>query len=308
MGHEQLGKEIKTTRLRGLTMREKTTDLPVLLPAAQQLAALDKRNQVWGYGLMRPTKLHLVIMASSFLVLTGMAHANTKPGEQSIIDILLEWTPFLFEGFLFNILISALSMLLGTFAGAALGLMQISLIPAVKHSSWFVTQFFRNAPWLCLLFFAMFMLPFQFDLGFVVIPFPDWLKAVIGLSLPIMANISEIVRGSIQSIPNGQWEAAESLAFNRRQQLWQIILPQCVKRMIPPWMNWYAILTMATVLASVVGVNEVMARVSQVSAASGGRVDLLAPIYFYIMTWFFIYTYPIARLTVLLERKFAVKS
>ncbi len=289
-------------------MREKTTDLAVLLPAAQRLAIQDKRNQVWGFGLMRPSKLHLGIMAGSFLVLTGIAQANAEPGEQTIIEILLDWTPFLFEGFLFNILISALSMLLGTFAGVALGLMQISLIPAVKNSSWFITQFFRNAPWLCLLFFAMFMLPFQFDLGFVVIPFPDWLKAVIGLSLPIMANLSEVVRGSIQSIPFGQWEAAESLAFNRRQQLWQIILPQCVKRMIPPWMNWYAILTMATVLASVVGVNEVMARVSQVSAATGGRVDLLAPIYFYIMTWFFIYTYPIARLTVYLERRFAVLS
>jgi ABC-type amino acid transport system permease subunit len=62
----------------------------------------------------------------------------------------------------------------------------------------------------------------------------------------------------VQSIPTTQWEAAGSLAFNRRQTLWMIIFPQCIKRMLPPWMNLYAILTMATVLASIVGVNEMM--------------------------------------------------
>ena len=60
-----------------------------------------------------------------------------------------------------------------------------------------------------------------------------------------MANVSEIVRGAVQSIPSGQWESAEALAFTRRQTLWMIILPQCVKRMLPPWMNLYAILVVA---------------------------------------------------------------
>ena len=59
-------------------------------------------------------------------------------------------------------------------------------------------------------------------------------------------------------MPTGQWEAAESLAFTRQQTLWQIILPQCFKRMIPPWMNWYAILTMATPLCSLLGVEEII--------------------------------------------------
>ncbi|OUR76069.1 polar amino acid ABC transporter permease, partial [Marinomonas sp. 42_23_T18] len=204
------------------------TDLPVLLPAAKRLARKDERDAIWGFGLMRPSGRQLSVFAIFLILITGVAEARSPDNQQGIISILIEWTPFLFEGFLFNILISAMAMLLGTVLGGILGLMQISLIPSIKHSSWFVTQFFRNSPWLCLLFFTMYMLPFEFDLGFVVIPFPDWLKAVLGLSLPIMANMSEIVRGAIQSIPFGQWEAAESLAFTRRQQLWQIILPQCV--------------------------------------------------------------------------------
>jgi polar amino acid transport system permease protein len=76
--------------------------------------------------------------------------------------------------------------------------------------------------------------------------------------------------------------------------------------MLPPWMNLYAILTMATVLASIVGVNEVMTLTGQVLAAEGGRPELLVPIYAYVLLLFFAYCYPIALWTVRLERRFAV--
>ena len=84
-----------------------------------------------------------------------------------------------------------------------------------------------------------------------------------------------------------------------------IILPQCIKRMLPPWMNLYAILTMATVLASIVGVSEVMTLTGEVLAPRTGP-RLLLPFYGYVLIWFFLYCYPIARWTVRLERKFAV--
>ena len=119
-----------------------------------------------------------------------------------------------------------------------------------------------------------------------------------------MANVAEIVRGAVQSIPTAQWEAARSLAFSRRQTLWKIILPQCVKRMLPPWMNWYAILTMATTLASIVGVSEVMTLTGRITNAEG-RTDLLIPIYTYVLLAFFVYCYPIARWTRRLEARYA---
>jgi polar amino acid transport system permease protein len=241
-----------------------------------------------------------------FIVTIPAAFAATDPGRASVFETLIRWMPLLLKGFIFNIIISILAMAIGSLAGAALGLGQISLNPYVRKFTWVVTQFFRNAPWLVLLFFAMFLLPFEFKILGLTIPLPDWLKAIIGLSLPVMANVSEIVRGATQSLPSGQWEAAESLAFSRNQVLWRIILPQCVKRMLPPWMNLYSILTMATVLASIVGVSEVMTLTGQVLAAEGGRSDLLIPIYSFVLFLFFIYCYPIARWTVRLEKKFAV--
>jgi polar amino acid transport system permease protein len=221
---------------------------------------------------------------------------------------LWRWAPFLItKGFFFNILISFLCLLFGTIVGVLLGLGQVSLLSPVRWFAWFITQLFRNSPWLVILFIVMLALPFEVTIFGQPYFVPGWIKAVFGLSLPIMANISEIVRGAIGSVPNTQWEAAESLAFSRTQTLWRIILPQCFKRMIPPWMNWYAILTMATPLVSILGVEEVVNLSRQAIVAENNRPELLMPFYGFVLILFFAYCYPIARLTLRLERKFAVK-
>jgi polar amino acid transport system permease protein len=121
-----------------------------------------------------------------------------------------------------------------------------------------------------------------------------------------MAYMSEYMRGAILSIPTGQWESAESLGFSRRQIMTDIILPQTVKRVLPSWMNLYAVLTMATPLVSIIGVNDVMA-LTRAALSAEGRVDMLIPMYLYILSWFFIYCYPISAATRALERKYSVK-
>jgi polar amino acid transport system permease protein len=121
-----------------------------------------------------------------------------------------------------------------------------------------------------------------------------------------MANVAELVRGAVRSIPYGQWEASEAMAFTRMQTLRMIILPQCVKRMTPPWMNLYAILTVATPLTSVVGVSEAMTLTGDILSAEA-RTELLVPMYLYLLLWFFLYCYPIARATLALEKRFQVR-
>jgi len=273
------------------------TDMAVMLPLKRAMSE----------PLLPKLRLWHGVAIFAVAVLGGqLAYAAQGKEVVSPLLVLLKWVPLLLKGFVFNLVISVFAMGLGTVAGAALGLGQLSPNRSLHRVSWLVTQFFRNAPWLVLLFFAMFLLPFDITILGVTIPLPDWFKAILGLSLPVMANVSEIVRGAVISLPSGQWEAAESLAFSRRQTLWTIILPQCVKRMLPPWMNLYAILTMATVLASIVGVSEVMTLTGEALAAEGGRPDLLAPFYGFVLLIFFAYSYPIARLTVWLEKKFAV--
>lgn len=280
-----------------------TTDLAVLKPVRRHVAG--PTTTQWLAGLPWWTAL---LLLTPLLFWPFYAQAGGKFTVVTAFGTLVKWIPFLFKsGFLFNILISMFAMLFGTFAGAALGLGQISKFGPLRRLCWFLTQLFRNSPWLVILFIVLLALPFEIVIFGYIISIPDWMKAVFGLSLPIMANISEIVRGAVQSVPTAQWEASESLAFTRRQTLWRIILPQCFKRMIPPWMNWYAILTMATPLCSLLGVEEIITLSRQAMEAENNHPELLVPFYSFALALFFIYCYPIARVTIALERRYAVK-
>lgn len=237
-----------------------------------------------------------------------IASAQTRTGQhsESVVTTLFTWLPFILKGFGLNLLMSIIAMALATILGVALGLMQVSRTPFVRFPARFVTLLFRNSPWLVILFLVMFLVPFEIRLLGLKIMIPDWIKATFAFSLPVLANISEIVRGAINSIPRGQWESAESLAFTRSQTLRWIILPQCVKRAIPPWMNWYALLALSTPMASILGVNEALGNAQSAMEASGSRPEFLLPFYLFLLCLFFAYIYPIALWTRKIERKYAV--
>ena len=290
------------------------TDLPVLKPF---VVAGSKTWSMETFGTITADR-RILIACAIFLMAwlsVDVVYAQLQSdSSQSAFATLVKWTPLMLlgppgvlGGFVLNIVVSFIAMALGTFMGLWLGLGQISLNPIVRRSSWAITQLFRNSPWLVLLFYIMLLMPFRVTIGGVEFDIPGWWKAAFALSLPIMANISEIVRGAIASIPTGQWESAESLAFSRTQTIWQIILPQCVKRMLPPWMNWYCILTMSTPLVSILGVSDGMS-LTQDALAAEGRSEFLIPMYLWLMSWFFIYSYPIAKFTRRLEHRFAVNE
>ena len=258
-------------------------------------------------NLRRTQRAGLAALLVVFVCSSAYA-ATVVSGHDSIPTVLWRWAPLLLWGFLFNLIISALSMALGTAAGVPLGIFQMSPNPLVSRPAILVTQFFRNAPWLVLLFICVLLLPFELRIGSLRIPFPDWVKAVVGFALPAMVNVAEIVRGAVLSVPSGQWESAESLCFSRRQTMMQIILPQCIKRMLPPWMNLYSLITMSSVNASVVGVTEMLTITTQVHAAEGSRPELLAPLYSFALICFFLYSYPISKWTEYLELKYQVKE
>jgi polar amino acid transport system permease protein len=285
------------------------SDLPVLLarPPALAVGRSGEERSFDCRGLLRPRTLVLLATALVVSMIAAEAQSQGAASRPGILATLWLWTPVVFGGFLFNLLTSVLSMALGTAAGLLLGLALISLVRPVSRSAWYVTQFFRNAPWLVLLFYCMLLLPFEVSLFGQPVPLPAWLKAAVGLALPVMANVAEIVRGGVQSIPDTQWQAADSLAFTRLQTIRMIILPQCLKRMTPPWMNLYAVLTMATTLISIVGVQEALT-LTRAALVADGRVEMFVPMYLMLLMFFFLYCYPIARWTIALERRFNVKA
>jgi polar amino acid transport system permease protein len=290
------------------------TDLAVMLPFAPAGGGSWSPQDMLRYSFQPRFAWALIATLGLWLFVdSAMAQVQGDPN-QTVLQTLIKWTPLMFfgapgefGGFVLNIAVSFIAMALGTFWGIWLGIGQVSHNSLIRRSSWAVTQLFRNSPWLVLLFLLMLLVPFSVKIGGTQYDIPGWTKATVALALPIMANVSEIVRGAIASIPTSQWESAESLAFSRTQTMWQIILPQCAKRMIPPWMNWYCILTMSTPLISILGVSDGMT-LTQDALAAEGRSEFLIPMYLWLMSWFFIYSYPIAQLTQRLERRFAVKN
>lgn len=216
---------------------------------------------------------------------------------------LIPWLPVLLKGFAFDVLISFVAMAIGTVLGTAAGIGQISPNRGVRMASRWITQFFRNAPWLVILFFCIYLMPYQINVLGLSVPFPAWVKGIVGLSFPVMGNVSEVVRGGIQSLPTAQWEAAAALGLTRRQTLKLCILPQAVKRMAAPWMNTYAVLMMSTPLVSIVGVDDSVSIASSVLSALANPA-LMMPVYGLILILFFAYCAPIAMLTKQLERRY----
>lgn len=173
------------------------------------------------------------------------------------------------------------------------GVLQLSpRLPVLLLAGWYV-QLFRNAPALILIYFATYVFPFELHIGSHYINFPDWSKVTLGLALPASANVAELFRGAIASIPAVQWEAAASLALRRRQILSWIILS--------PWMNLYSTITMSAALASLVGGHDLLDS-AQIASTTVNRIDFTIAVYFIILLLFFIYCYPISRLTQYLEK------
>lgn len=206
-----------------------------------------------------------------------------------VVPLLIKWTPLLALGFVDNILIGVASMSIGILLGVVLGSYQYHKNSVVSGSAIVTTQFFRNAPWIVLLFLCSYLIPYNIN-GFII---SDYVKSILGFSLSMLANVSEITRGVLASIPKSQWDGGFSLGLKKWQVILLIILPQGIKRALPPLMNIYTVLVSSTVLASIVGVHEVLAITSDITAVDDHPAFFL-PLYLYVMTWFFIFCYPIS--------------
>ena len=177
----------------GIEKNSKQSDLPVMLPY-KAASSGDPVDLIFSRWIISSSPFVLFGLLFLFCIFPMVVIAQSKYTLVQAFNTLFKWLPFVVgSGFIMNLLISFFTMLIGTFTGILLGLGQISLFSHVRKISWFFTQLFRNSPWLVLLFIVMLTFPFEIEIGENVISIPDWMKAVIGLSLPIMANISEVV-------------------------------------------------------------------------------------------------------------------
>ena len=124
--------------------------------------------------------------------------------------------------------------------------------------------------------------------------------AVVGFSINYADYFAEIYRAGIQSIPVGQYEAAEILGYSRSQTFCKIIFPQMVKRVLPPVTNEIITLTKDTSLAFVLAYAEMFTLAKQVAAAQSSIAPLFVAGLFY-----YVFNYVVAFAMDALERKLA---
>ncbi len=143
----------------------------------------------------------------------------------------------LLRGALVTLELTAFSVFLGMIGGSLIAFARISPYPPLRWIARVYVDFFRGTPLLVQIFMIYFGLPALFqELGFNF-NLEQLSAAIVALSLNASAYLAEIVRGGIQSIEQGQWEASQSLGMSSVQTMSYVIFPQAFRRMLPPLGN-----------------------------------------------------------------------
>ena len=171
-------------------------------------------------------------------------------------SVVVDNLPYLLRGAASTLALSLAVIVVGTAAGVVLGLLRFLPWRWLSEGVGWAVELVRAVPLLLLIFFIFFGLP---ALGLRVPTFP---AAVLAMSLWMMVNTAEVVRGGIQSIPAGQFEAARSLGLGWLTMMRYAIFPQAVRRMLPSFVGVCTILIKDTSLAAIIGVFE-LTRASQ---------------------------------------------
>jgi general L-amino acid transport system permease protein len=162
-------------------------------------------------------------------------------------------------GLLLTIVVAAVGIVVSFPIGILFALGRQSKMPIIKTISVMYIEFIRGVPLITLLFMSSVILPLFFPEG---ITFDKLLRALIGITLFQAAYIAEVVRGGLQAIPKGQYEAADSIGLSYWQAMGMVILPQALKISIPNIVGSFVALFKDTTLVLIIGLFDVLAMVT----------------------------------------------
>lgn len=222
---------------------------------------------------------------------------------ESILKIFtLENILFLFEGVKISLLIAICSLILGTIIGTLLASFRISKNVVLRIIGRVYVDLIRGTPMLLQLSFLYLGFPMVYQLITGEYLGMDALAVgIIGIGMNSGAYVCELIRGAINSIDKGQWEAGKSLGLTQNQILMKIILPQSFKRIIPPLANEFIVLIKDSSLVSTIGVYDLM----QSSKILGGKYyNYFLPMIAVAMVYL-VLTLVISHFTMKLEKRLA---
>ena len=208
-------------------------------------------------------------------------------------DVLQAAVPQLLRGAELTLILTFLSLGIGIPSGLIFALFRISPVKILKWIATVYVEIVRGTPLLMQIYVIYFVLPA------VGIELSSMVAGVLALSLNAAAYISEIFRAGIESIDSGQMEAARSLGMDYPQAMVNVILPQTVRRVLPPLTNEAVALLKDSSLVSVVALAELM-RVGKEIATNGGSPTT---VYLGVAALYLVMTLPLTWLVRRLESK-----
>jgi len=159
-----------------------------------------------------------------------------------------------------TVVLSVIAFIGGSVVGFIVMLMRISPKPIIRLISTLYIELFEATPLLMQLFLVFFGISVLFEINL-----STWTAAAIALTTYSSAFLADIWRGSVQSIPIGQWEASKALGMTYFKQLITVILPQAIRTSIPPTVGFAVQVIKGTSLASVIGFIELTRSASSIS-------------------------------------------
>ncbi|MFE5730806.1 amino acid ABC transporter permease [Streptomyces sp. NPDC056528] len=216
--------------------------------------------------------------------------------------------PSIISGLWNTILISVASMALGLVLGVLFAVMRLSRNPVTGAVAWLYIWFFRGTPvYVQLLVWFNLSLIFQYiDLGPIyknetVDVMTPFMVALLGLGLNEGAYMAEIVRAGIQSVDEGQTEAAHALGMSQTKTMGRIVLPQAMRVIVPPTGNEFINMLKTSSLVSAVQYTELLRASSNIGNTAGAVMEML----FVASIWYLALTSVFSVGQYYLERRFS---
>ncbi|WP_294157396.1 amino acid ABC transporter permease [uncultured Selenomonas sp.] len=210
-------------------------------------------------------------------------------------DLIVTSFPLLLLGAGITIKITAMSVALGIVIGLFVGIARICRVKPLRWIAAVYVDFFRGTPLLVQIFLFYFAVPVI--TGQRIDPY---VAAVGSCGINSGAYIAEIVRAGIQSIDDGQMEAGRSLGMTWTQTMRYIIVPQAMKRVIPPLGNEFIALLKDSSLVSVIGFEELTRRGQLIIAKTYASLE----IWLCVAIIYLVMTLTISRLVAFLEKRY----
>ncbi len=198
-----------------------------------------------------------------------------------------------------TIVVAVMGIVISLAFGVLLALGRRSELPVISGLCTAYIEFIRAVPLITILFMASVMLPLFLPEG---VNFAKVLRAIIGTALFWSAYMAEAVRGGLQAVPRGQYEAAEAIGLSYWRSMGLVVLPQALKYSIPGIVNTVISLVKDTTLLMLIGIFELLGMV-QAAASDPQWLGNFVEGYVFVALVFFIFCFGLSRYSQHLERK-----